>query len=161
MEARGATMINLGLAWGWRMLSPRWTGMWGGVMDSTEPQLPLAYDHPGMNKVIILMTDGDNTFGSNNYTAYGRLSDGRISTNQTTAENTLDTRTANLCTTIKNKNILLYTIALGTGISTASKTMLKNCATSPAYAFVSPSGSELQTVFTTIANQLNSLHIVY
>ena len=161
MEARGATMINLGLAWGWRMLSPRWTGMWGGVMDSTEPQLPLDYDHPGMNKVIILMTDGDNTFGSNNYTAYGRLSDGRISTNQTTAENTLDTRTANLCTAIKNENILLYTIALGTGVSTASKTMLKNCATSPAYAFVSPSGSELTNVFTTIANQLNSLHIVY
>ncbi|MDF3023668.1 MAG: Flp pilus assembly protein TadG [Alphaproteobacteria bacterium] len=161
MEARGATMINLGLAWGWRMLSPRWTGMWGGVMDSTEPQLPLDYDHPGMNKVIILMTDGDNTFGSNNYTAYGRLSDGRISTSQTTAENTLDTRTANLCTAIKNENILLYTIALGTGVSTASKTMLKNCATSPAYAFVSPSGSELTNVFTTIANQLNSLHIVY
>ncbi|MDI1227697.1 MAG: pilus assembly protein TadG-related protein [bacterium] len=161
MDARGATMINLGLAWGWRMLSPRWTGMWGGVMDSTDPQLPLAYDHPGMNKVIILMTDGDNTFGSNNYTAYGKLSDGRISTNQTTAEDTLDTRTANLCTTIKNKNILLYTIALGTGISTASKTMLKNCATSPAYSFVSPTGPELNTVFTTIANQLNSLHIVY
>ncbi len=161
MQANGATMINLGLAWGWRMLSPRWTGMWGGVMDSTEPKLPLAYNHPGMNKVIILMTDGDNTFGNNNYTAYGKLTDGRISTSQTTAENTLDTRTANLCTTIKNKDILIYTIALGTGVSTASKNMLKACATSPAYAFVSPSGSELQNVFTTIANQLNSLHIVY
>lgn len=161
MRAGGATMINLGLAWGWRMLSPRWTGMWGGVMDSTEPKLPLDYAHPGMNKVIILMTDGDNTFGSNNYTAYGKLSDGRISTSQTTAENALDTRTANLCTEIKNKGILLYTIALGTGVSTASKTMLKNCATSPAYAFVSPTGTELQNVFTTIANQLNSLHIVY
>lgn len=161
MQANGATMINLGLAWGWRMLSPRWTGMWGGVMDSTEPKLPLPYDHPGMNKVIILMTDGDNTFGANNYTAYGKLSDGRISTSQSTAESRLDTRTANLCTTIKNQDILIYTIALGTGVSTASKTMLKNCATSPAYAFVSPTGSELQNVFTTIANQLNSLHIVY
>ncbi|MCC7037305.1 MAG: hypothetical protein IT560_08335 [Alphaproteobacteria bacterium] len=161
MRPSGATMINLGLAWGWRMLSPRWAGMWGGVMDSTEPKLPLPYDHPGMNKVIILMTDGDNTFGANNYTAYGKLSDGRISTSQTTAENTLDTRTLNLCTTIKNRDILIYTIALGTGVSSASKTMLKNCATSPAYAFVSPSGAELQNVFTTIANQLNSLHVVY
>lgn len=161
MEAQGSTMITLGLAWGWRMLSPRWTGLWGGTMDATDPKLPLPYDHPGMNKVIILMTDGDNDFGSNNYTAYGLLSDGRISTSKTTADNTLDTRTANLCTTIKNNDILLYTIALGTGVSTASKTMLKNCATSPSYAFVSPTGSELQNVFTTIANQLNSLHIVY
>ncbi|HYD17139.1 MAG TPA: pilus assembly protein [Patescibacteria group bacterium] len=161
MQASGATMINLGLAWGWRMLSPRWAGMWGGVMDSTEPALPLPYDYPGMNKVIILMTDGDNTFGTNNYTAYGTLPSGRISTSQSTAETTLDNRTKNLCTTIKNKNILIYTIALGTDLTTASKTMLANCATSPAYAFVSPSTADLDNVFTTIANQLNSLHIVY
>ena len=28
--SRGGTMGNLGLAWGWRTLSPAWRGMWAG-----------------------------------------------------------------------------------------------------------------------------------
>src|SRR5690606_21837727 len=46
---RGGTMGNLGLAWGWRALSPNWRGMWGGA---TPADLPLDYDTPLMDKVI-------------------------------------------------------------------------------------------------------------
>lgn len=160
MEARGATMINLGLAWGWRMLSPRWQGLWGGDMDTNG--LPLDYNTPSMNKVVILMTDGDNTFGSNNYTAYDILNEGHIgTTSSSTAENILNSRTSQVCSAMKANNILIYTIAFGTGVSTTSQNLLRNCATSPAYYFNSPSASALDSAFTTIANQLNSLHIVH
>ncbi len=54
---RGGTMANLGLAWGWRTLSPKWRGAWGG---DTPAELPLAYEAPGMQKVVILLTDGVN-----------------------------------------------------------------------------------------------------
>ncbi|MGH1479328.1 MAG: pilus assembly protein TadG-related protein [Geminicoccales bacterium] len=54
---RGGTMANLGLAWGWRTISPKWRGVWGG--DSPE-ELPLAYETPSMQKVVILLTDGVN-----------------------------------------------------------------------------------------------------
>ena len=47
---RGGTMANLGLAWGWRALSPNWQGMWGG---DSPAELPLAYETPSMEKVII------------------------------------------------------------------------------------------------------------
>ncbi len=50
-------MANLGLAWGWRTLSPKWRGAWGG---DTPAELPLAYEAPGMQKVVILLTDGVN-----------------------------------------------------------------------------------------------------
>ena len=160
MEARGATMINLGLAWGWRMLSPRWQGLWGGVMDTNG--LPLDYDTPSMNKVVILMTDGDNTFSGNNYTAYDMLHEGHIgTTSSSTAASILDTRTSQVCNAMKANNILIYTIAFGTGVSTTSQNLLRNCATSPAYYFNSPSAGDLDAAFTTIANQLNSLHIVH
>lgn len=160
MEARGATMINLGLAWGWRMLSPRWQGLWGGVMDTHG--LPLDYNTPSMNKVVILMSDGDNMFGGNNYTAYGMLNEGNLgTTSSSTAESILNTRTSQVCAAMKANNILIYTIAFGTGVSTASQNLLRNCATSPAYYFNSPSAGDLDTAFTTIANQLNSLHIVH
>ena len=54
---RGGTMANLGLAWGWRVLSPLWQGAWGG---DTPEELPLPYEAPSMEKVIILLTDGVN-----------------------------------------------------------------------------------------------------
>lgn len=160
MEARGATMINLGLVWGWRMLSPRWRDLWGGVMDTND--LPLDYNYPSMNKVVILMTDGDNMFGGGNYTAYGQLSDARLgTTSSSTAYSILNTRTSQVCSSMKANNILIYTIAFGADIGTTSKNLLKNCATSPAYFFESPTAGDLDSAFTTIANQLNSLHIVY
>ena len=54
---RGGTFANLGLAWGWRVLSPRWRGLWGG---DTPEELPLDYHTTNMHKVVILLTDGVN-----------------------------------------------------------------------------------------------------
>jgi len=53
---RGGTFINLGLQAGWWTLSPRWRGAagWGNAT------LPLNYNTPLMQKVIVLMTDGNN-----------------------------------------------------------------------------------------------------
>ena len=54
---RGGTMANLGLAWGWRVLSPRWRGLWDGDLPD---ELPLDYEVQNMEKVVILLTDGNN-----------------------------------------------------------------------------------------------------
>ena len=54
---RGGTMANLGLAWGWRVLSPEWRGMWGG---DTPNDLPKGYNEPNSTKAVILLTDGVN-----------------------------------------------------------------------------------------------------
>ena len=54
---RGGTMANLGLVWGWRVLSPRWRGLWDGDLPD---ELPLAYAEQNMEKVVILLTDGNN-----------------------------------------------------------------------------------------------------
>ena len=64
MTAGGSTLIDIGMAWGQRMLSPRWSGLWGGEMNATGnasfPVLPLPYHTPLMQKVLVLMTDGVN-----------------------------------------------------------------------------------------------------
>ncbi|MGI9437205.1 MAG: pilus assembly protein TadG-related protein [Geminicoccaceae bacterium] len=54
---RGGTMANLGLAWGWRLLSPQWRGQWNG---DTPNDLPQDYAEPNMTKAVILLTDGQN-----------------------------------------------------------------------------------------------------
>jgi len=160
MEAVGNTIIPLGLQWGWRMLSPEWRGEWGGTMNAND--LPLDYNTPTMNKVIILMTDGDNDFPSSLYTAYDRLGDGALgTTSKATADTNLDTRVSTLCTAIKANNIIIYTIAFGTGISTASQNMLRSCASKTVYYFNSPTTASLQSTFSQIAQNLNSLHITH
>lgn len=177
MQARGNTHINLGLAWGWRMLSPRWRGLWGGQMNANN--LPLDYNTDLMYKVVILMTDGDNTLSgtdslgtavnkSGAYSAFGYPAQNWLSVspnectsggNCTVGENEMDSRTSAVCASMKAQGIIIYTIALGTGISTSSQTMLRNCATKPEFYFPSPTTSQLQTVFQQIGDSLANLRI--
>ena len=190
---RGGTMANLGLAWGWRVLSPKWQGLWGG---GTPEGLPFPYEMPSMEKVVILLTDGvnqwydwpgdkwtvdgedhysglpgankypgnyDNNFKSDwpgaDYTAYGRLSEGRLgTTNNGAAKNEVNDRMLDLCESMKDEEILLYTITFRLTDS-ATKSLYENCATSPDHYFNSPSNSDLQQVFVEIANELSSLRI--
>lgn len=158
MQAVGSTMIDLGMAWGWRMLSPRWRGVWGGTMNTNN--LPLDYNTPKMNKVVILMTDGDNSFDANNFTAYDVLSAKTLGTNNNSTANTiLNTRTLSVCSSMKADNIIIYTIALGQDLNSTSLAMLKSCASKSSNYFQSPTTNDLQAAFTAIAAQLNSLHI--
>lgn len=165
MTTGGYTHINLGMAWGWRMLSPKWRGLWGGEMNAND--LPLDYNSPLMNKAIILMTDGDNTLPDITYTAYGYPSSGQLGSNPcptsacNTGEAELNTRTATVCNSIKanNSNVIIYTVAFGTSIGGVAKTVLQNCASKPEYYFNSPTASDLATAFSKIGDSLANLRI--
>lgn len=163
LTAQGGTEIPLGMAWAYRMLSPNWRNLWGGEMDTNG--LPLDYNTPLMHKVVVLMTDGDNDISYNTYTAYGYPNSGQLGasacsgSNCTNGETTLNNRTQTICTNMKSHDILVYTVAFGTSISTNSQNMLRNCATSPDYYFQSPTSAQLQTVFTQIGNSLANLRV--
>lgn len=165
MQAVGGTELTTGIAWGWRMLSPRWRTLWGGQMNTNN--LPLDYNTALMYKVAIIMTDGDNDISSNVYSAYGYPNTGgqlgttpcSSSSNCTTGEGRLNTRTTQLCTAMKNNGIIIYTIALGTAVSTTGQNLLRDCATSPDYYFLSPTTNELQTIFRQIGDSLANLRI--
>ncbi len=197
---RGGTMSNLGLAWGWRVLSPRWRTLWGG---DTPNELPLDYHTANMHKVVILLTDGNNEWydwpgitwtesgqqhrsgipGANqyptslsgfnyqnyfkntlypgaDYTAYGRLSEGRLGTTSQSAANTiLDDRMLSMCQAMKDQDIMIYTMTFGGSPNSGTQTLFSNCATKPEMYFNAPTGSQLQEAFEEIADQLSSLRI--
>lgn len=158
MTAVGNTHINLGAAWGWRLLSPRWRGLWGGQMNAEG--LPLDYNSPLMYKVMVLMSDGDNVISNSTRGAYWYLSNGKLgTTNQSTAETRLNTRTDDVCDRMKANNVIIYTIALGTNLSTTSRNLLRDCATSPDYYFLSPTTNDLQNIFRQIGDSLASLRV--
>lgn len=152
MTANGSTMINVGLVWGWRMLSPNWRGYWGGIMNNTDnsnyPQLPLDYNTPLMNKVLVLMTDGENSTGTPSaYQAQGAPSNSQ-----------LDTKTNDVCTAMKKAGITIYTIGFGSG-SDVNTTVLSNCATDSSHYFLAPTNAQLAAAFQTIASQLSNLRV--
>lgn len=157
MQAVGYTHIVLGASWGWRMLSPRWQTLWGGEMNTNS--LPLAYNTTGMNKAVVIMTDGDNTMSNEDDGAYGYLSDGTLgTTDQSNAENELDERLLTVCTSMKNNNILVFTVSFGT-LSDESKDMLRACASQNSYYFHSPDSAALKTAFQTIGDTLSNLRV--
>ncbi len=169
---RGGTMANLGLAWGWRVMSPAWRGLWGG---STPATLPLDYDTPKIDKVVVLLTDGANqwydwpgglpgspdssTFPDADYTAYGRLSEGRLgTTNKSAAKTEINSRMAGLCTSMKAQNITIYTVVFQVNDS-ATQDLYRNCASTQDKYFQSPTNEDLQVVFQKIATELSYLRL--
>lgn len=171
---RGGTMGNLGLAWGWRVISPTWRGMWTG----TPANLPLDYNTPFMDKVVVMLTDGRNewydypghapgcagvttpcSFPDADYTAYGRLSEARLgTTNNGTALGILNNRMATLCTSMKAQGVTMYTIVLQENDAN-TQALFRNCASRPEYYFLSPTAGDLAAIFRTIGTQLSNLRI--
>jgi hypothetical protein len=173
---RGGTFINLGLQAGWWTVSPNWRGVWG------SSTLPLNYNTPYMKKVIVLMTDGNNEWydwnggapgaapspwvddGDTDFTAYGRL----LSNTMALANNSKANATANInarmtqmCTTIKQNGIIVYTILFNHdgSVSPATKTLFQNCASSPQNYFLDVTSADLQATFANIGGQLANLRV--
>ncbi len=149
MTANGVTHINLGAVWGWRVLSP------------SEPYTNgAAYGDEKTNKAIVIMTDGANFISGNSgqYSGYGLFSDGRLGNDPGQAEKELDKRLTEVCTKMKNLDILVFTITFDVP-SKQIQNLMSNCATDSGKYFNSPSGADLQQAFKSIGAQLSNLRI--
>jgi Flp pilus assembly protein TadG len=178
--SRGGTAGNEGLAWGWRVLSPRWRGVWGGVTPNTRP---LDYATADTDKVAVVLTDGDNQVydwpcqwqtgksapdcsktytgpNGSDYTGFGRLFDFMGSGSTIAKGKTeFDKRMTNICTSMKKNGIIIYTITFGSTPSASAKALYSACATRPEYYYHSPDNATLRTVFRSIGVQLSNLRI--
>ncbi len=161
---RGGTLTNLGLAWGWRAISPKWRGLWGSP---TPSHLPLDYNTPLMEKVIIILTDGNNQLydhppagpDGSDYTSYDRLGAGVLgTTDEDEFTDTVNQRMQEVCTAIKQQDIILYTITFRLNNSTTQQ-LFRDCASDPAYYFNSPSNDDLIATFHAIADSLGKLRL--
>jgi hypothetical protein len=136
-----------------------------------SPSAPLtdarAYDS-GTYKVMILMTDGENTHpyssnmnGSERYVAYNYPYHGRLTGDSEAALQTaMNVKTEATCTEAKRDGrITIFTIGLSPP-NRATRNMLINCATNSDMAFFPTAATELTGIFQSIANQLSNLRLV-
>lgn len=172
MSANGSTMVAAGAMWGWRMLSPEWRGVW--VANSPLPK-NAATD---LNKVLVLLTDGDNAVSMNWYkdvgyvfrSPYGDASAAKpwgdlTGNNNKNADNLLWNNPESVgaitsyCTQAKADGIVIYTIPFGTSISSNTETILRGCATDEEKYFRVTAATDLTNTFKTITDTLSELVI--
>jgi Flp pilus assembly protein TadG len=163
LNAEGATNIPLGLVWGWHALSP-----------SAPFRDGAAYGAPKLRKIVVLMTDGENTISevddSNKndspYSGIGYIWQGRVlkksgsaltSGTASTRTAALDDRLRKLCAAMKapDVDIEIYAIRVEDGDSQ----LLEDCASSGDHYFDVKNASDLDEVFQTIARQIANLHL--
>jgi Flp pilus assembly protein TadG len=125
MAPTGNTNVTIGMAVAFQTLSPV------APFNASAPAIDL-------DKVIILLTDGENT-------------ESRFSS----SANTIDKRTKLACDNAKAANIKVYTIRVINGNSS----LLQQCASKSDMYYDVQEASQLNTVFVTIANSLASLRL--
>jgi Flp pilus assembly protein TadG len=151
MVAQGATNVQEGAAWGLRVLSPTVPFTEGAVYGQTT------------SKVMIIMTDGENTMypytydynfnGAVFYSAYGYPIDNRLgttSTDDTVLEAVMNTRLSTTCANAKALGITIYTIGVDvadTSNPTNNKSLLTKCASQTGFAYFPNTAADLQAAF--------------
>lgn len=156
--AQGNTNIMEGVAWGMRVLSPH--------APFTEGKNPA--DEPGLEKIMIVLSDGANVFGhasnalGSTYSSFGYLVDGRLGVtggNDRKTNQLMNEKTLQACNNAKEKwGYQIYTIRLEERDG-ATGEMLRDCATSPAHYFDTPSRSQLDGVFKDIRDGITKLRL--
>jgi hypothetical protein len=125
MTPNGNTNVTIGLQLAWQSVAP--------VAPFNAPA-----PAPDLDKVIILLTDGDNT--QNRWSS---------------TQSVIDARTDKVCTNAKADNIKIYTIRVING----NASLLRSCATKPDMYYEVAQASQLNSVFTAIAQNLANLRI--
>jgi Flp pilus assembly protein TadG len=125
MTPTGNTNVTIGMQMAWQTLSP--------VAPFNAPS-----PAPDLDKVIILMTDGENT--QNRWTS---------------STSSIDSRTQKVCDNAKAANIKVYTVRVING----DADLIKSCATKQDMYFDVQQAVQLNSVFASIAQNLANLRL--
>jgi len=157
LVATGSTAGQIGIGWGWYMVAPDFAYLW-----PTASQ-PAAYGVKDLLKVVVIMTDGDfNTPYCNGViardagTGSGATSD-HINCNATNGDPV--TQALTLCSNMKAKGVVVYTVGFDVDAGSTAETLMKGCATSAANVYLPSSGTALKDAFAAIGRDITKLRL--
>jgi len=157
LKASGSTGGHIGVAWGWYVLSPNFSYLW-----PTESQ-PATYGTPKVQKIAVLMTDGeynssycngvisqDSTLGS------GSISD-HINCNAPNGH--AFNQALGVCANTKSAGITVYTVGFNVVDDQRAKDLMTQCATSASHVYLVSGGDGLKAAFRDIALKISRLRL--
>ena len=124
------------------------------------------YDDPDWTKVVVLLTDGNNENASGNdedesyYSGYGYVWQDRFGTTSSSSSRrteALDDRLAELCTNMKDDDIVIYTVRVE--VRDGSSDVLKNCASEEDNFKEVADVSDLEETFAKIGGSIQKLRL--
>jgi Flp pilus assembly protein TadG len=149
------TYIPIGLIWGWNMMTSE--------APLTRARTKTDMDRLGGQRAMVLMTDGNNTALPNNSTSWG-VEAINISTYRTRGSDPndpasyADDLTRDLCQSIKNDGITLYTVLFDV-TEGKTKKLLEDCATDKKKAFNTSTSAGLVEAFREIGASLKEVRL--
>lgn len=134
-QTSGWTGGHFGIQWAWNVISPDWSGVWGGA---SAPDSYAKVGDKKLIKAVILMTDG--VFN----TAFH--------------DDTSEYQALQLCKNMKDRGVQVFAIAFDA--PTQAQNTLKACATTgPDYYADASNEEELDKAFAQFAQKINALRL--
>lgn len=159
LTASGSTGGQVGVGWGWYMLSPEFGYLW------PEESVPADYGAEKLHKIVVLMTDGEynspycNGVISKDATSGSGSTADHINCNATNGN--AYTQAEEMCDAMKadGKDIEIYTIGFRVDDYPRGEELMEYCATDAAHFYTADDGEELRDVFDAIANNVSSVYL--
>jgi hypothetical protein len=162
----GSTAGHIGLAWGWYLLSPNWGHLWpAGSQPAPYEELGKrdAKGYPLLQKIIVLMTDGEfNTAYCNGVISKDSGSGsgpGADHINCNAPNGNSFAQAENLCGGVKATGITVFTVGFALGADLNARGVLARCATDDSHAYEASTGEELRQAFRDIAKRIATLRL--
>ena len=164
-SAEGGTSGHIGTAWGWYALSPAFASIF------PEANRPDPYGTHGLQKILILMTDGEFNTGycrgvnARDSGEGSGAADHKINCDATNGSPF--TQAVSLCEAAKAEGVIIYTV--GFAISSArdwtpntidtAQEVMQACATDSSKVYLPENGAALKTSFKAIGKSISELRI--
>jgi Flp pilus assembly protein TadG len=152
----GSTAGQVGIAWGWYMVSPNWNALWpsNGAGE---------YNTARTLKAVVIMTDGefntpycDGVISRQAGPGSGANS-AKIDCDATNGDPFV--QSATLCSAMKSRGVVVYAVGFGITAGSPAATMLENCATTRSNFYLPASGGDLSEAFAAIGRDITQLRI--
>ncbi len=153
LSVSGSTAGQIGIAWGWYMVSPNFGSLWPS--SAAGP-----YNSAETLKAVIIMTDGEfNAPYCSGVMARSSNASRSASINCDPDNGEPYAQSRALCDAMKAEGIVVYTVGFQIGSSGNARTLLQYCASTRTGYFDAGSGSELSEAFNAIGRDITKLRI--
>lgn len=155
-QVEGSTAGQIGIGWGWYMVSPNFNPLW-------PANGAAAYNAAETLKAVVIMTDGEfNTpycSGVISREGGSGSGDNREKINCAADNGNPFEQGKRMCAAMKARGILVYTVGFQIAADGDAADLLRTCASTPANFFLPASGGDLSEAFAAIGRDITQLRI--